>query len=135
EVATGTYTISETAVAGTDLGDYAAVTVRHDRADAHRTPINTGTDVTVGRGDDIVCVVTNTRGAAAVTVTKTVIGHAAGDTTSFPMSLTGEAGFSLAHGGTGTFTVASRRPLTLEEDMLPAGYAFDTIACEVGGNP
>lgn len=134
-VLTGTYAVSETAVAGTDLADYEATTVCYDRDDQQRTPVNEGGTVDVGRGDDVVCVITNTRGTATVTVTKVVQGAGQGDTAAFPMTLTGQPGFALGDGDSETFTVPSHREATLAEGDLPAGYDFASIACEIDGDP
>ena len=123
----GSYTISESAASGTNLGDYTAST------ECKKTPTRTGgggSTVTVGSGDEVVCTITNTRKGKVEIAKVTEPAETGGRSFAF----SGFAGgFNLAHGGLKTVTGVLPRsePYTVTE-AAATGYRLKSISCTDG---
>ncbi len=123
----GSYSISESAASGTNLGDYTAST------ECKKTTTRTGgggTTVTVGSGDEVVCTITNTRKGKVEIAKVTEPAETGGRSFAF----SGFAGaFNLAHGGLKTVTGVLPRsePYTVTE-AAATGYRLKAIVCTDG---
>ena len=140
-VPTGTYTVAEAAAEGSGLANYTSSIACYQRTDegvADEPFVATegnGTSlsgVAVAKGEDVLCVISNTRKTVDVTVQKQVIGGT-DDPTTFDMTFTGQEPFALADDQSTTFTVNVGDEQTLtEQEITDEGYAFDSIYCTDG---
>ncbi|HEY0461087.1 MAG TPA: hypothetical protein VGC97_18270 [Pyrinomonadaceae bacterium] len=126
-VTSGSHTVGETAVNGTNLANYTT-TIDCGSGELQAT----STTVNVASGANAVCTITNTLRRGSVKLIKNVIGR---DVETFPYAVTALGANPTVNittaAGTGsiTFSDLPSGTKTVDEGTMPAGWSFVSLTC------
>ena len=116
-VNTGTHTVAENEVTGTDLADYSSKVECLDQNGASAGSVDPGTslgNIQVDKGDQITCTITNTRNTGKIKIVKTVTASNFTESFGFTVTCTNPT-------ATYTTTVAYPTPGYSTIDNIPTG--------------